>query len=129
MGFWKNVERELLFQGLSRKDLSYRAGISYSSIGNGIERDSIPQADTAVKIANVLGKPLEFLLREHTKKTARKFFVSEIPNENSLNEKILEALNELSPEVRASVCNLIFSLANRNDEVIYKIENKTGERL
>lgn len=118
------MERELLYQGVSRKDLAYRAGISYSSIGNGIERDSMPYADTALKIANVLGKPLEVLLYSPSKKNAHNFFVSSTGETVSNNKKILEALETLSPDIREALCNFIFSLANGGAEATYKTEKK-----
>ena len=62
MGFWKNVESEMEYQGISRKELASKAGISYSGIGLGIERDSMPGADTALKISQVLNVPIDELL-------------------------------------------------------------------
>ncbi len=64
MGFWHNVDKELNYQGISRKELSFKANISYTGIGLGIERNSMPGADTAVRIARVLGVSVEYLLGE-----------------------------------------------------------------
>lgn len=64
MGFWKNVESELEFKGISRKELAFKADIAYTGIGLGIERDSMPGADTASKISRVLGVSIEYLLGE-----------------------------------------------------------------
>lgn len=61
--FWKNVNDELLYQGMNLKTLASLTGIPYTTITNGRNRpDSIPTADIAMKIANVLHKPLERLL-------------------------------------------------------------------
>ena len=57
MGFWNNVEQERVFQGISRKDLAYKANISYASIGLGLERNSMPGADTALRVSKVLRVP------------------------------------------------------------------------
>lgn len=62
MSFWENVKKELDYKGISRKELAFRANIAYQGIGLGIERDSMPRADTAIKISKVLNVPLEYLL-------------------------------------------------------------------
>jgi len=54
MGFWKNVEDRRVYLGLTRKDLAQQAGIKYAVIGAGLERDSIPAANTALRISKVL---------------------------------------------------------------------------
>lgn len=62
MSFWTNVSNELEFQGISRKELSYKANIKEMTIHKAIERDSVPSADTALRIAKALNVSLEFLL-------------------------------------------------------------------
>lgn len=62
MSFWAKVEKELEYKGISRKELAFRANIAYQGIGLGIERNSMPRADTALKISKVLNVPLEHLL-------------------------------------------------------------------
>lgn len=65
--FWKNVNDELQYQGMSIKTLSLLTGIPYTTITNGKNRpDSMPAADVALKISRVLNKPLERLLGENT---------------------------------------------------------------
>lgn len=64
MSFWQNVEREIEYKGISRKELAFRANIAYQGIGLGIERKSMPRVDTALKIAKVLEVPLEYLIDE-----------------------------------------------------------------
>ena len=54
MGFWKNVEERRNYLGITRKDLAQRAGIKYAIIGACLERDSMPAANTALRIAKVL---------------------------------------------------------------------------
>lgn len=62
MSFWTNVSYELESQGISRKELSYLVNVKETTIHKAIERDSIPSADTALKIANALHVSLEYLL-------------------------------------------------------------------
>ena len=60
MGFWKNVEDRRIYLGLTRKALAQQAGIKYAVIGAGLERDSIPAANTALRISKVLKKPSDY---------------------------------------------------------------------
>lgn len=62
MNFWNNVTAELEYQGKTRKELATQVGFDASNIGKGEKNGNIPAADTALKIARVLGVPLESLL-------------------------------------------------------------------
>ncbi|AEE17873.1 helix-turn-helix domain-containing protein [Treponema brennaborense] len=62
MSFWKKVDDELKYQGISRDSLAQMANFTVSSISAGISRDNMPSADLAVRIAKVLHKPLEYFL-------------------------------------------------------------------
>ena len=62
MGFWKKVDEELAYLGMSRKELAQKANFDVSYISKGIERDGIPIADTALRIARVLQVSLDYLL-------------------------------------------------------------------
>ena len=62
MNFWENVEFELDKQGIYKKELAQAVGINASNFDKGKARNSIPAADTALKIARFLNVPLESLL-------------------------------------------------------------------
>ena len=62
MNFWEKVDSELKYLGKSRKELAAAVGIDPANISFGIKRNSIPYADTALKVARFLGVPLEILL-------------------------------------------------------------------
>lgn len=62
MAFWKNVDNELVYRGMSRKELSFLSGVSISVINKGMQRDSDVMAETALRIANTLDISLEHLL-------------------------------------------------------------------
>ena len=62
MGFWKNVEERRNYLGITRKDLAAKAGIKYTAIGAGLERNSMPAANTAFRISKALNISLEALL-------------------------------------------------------------------
>lgn len=59
--FWKRVDEELDYKGMNRKALSKEVGFSVGNVGKGIQLGSSPSADTAVKIAQVLGVSVEYL--------------------------------------------------------------------
>ncbi len=60
--FWKRVDEELEFTGKNRAYLARKCNFSLANIGKGIKLGSIPSADTAVKIASVLGVSVEYLV-------------------------------------------------------------------
>lgn len=62
MNFWENVEFLLDQKGILKKQLTLEVGITPSAFNKGKQRNSIPAADTALKIARFLGVSLESLL-------------------------------------------------------------------
>lgn len=62
MSFWENVDSELKYQNKTRKQLANTLKFDPTTISKGISSGSIPQADTALKIANYLNVSLEYLL-------------------------------------------------------------------
>lgn len=63
MSFWKNVESELEFKNISRKELAAKANFAVSGISLGLSHDSFPSADVAVRIADVLDVSVEYLVK------------------------------------------------------------------
>ena len=62
MSFWDNVEFLLEQKNILKKELTLELGISESTFSKGKQRNSIPAADTALKISKFLGVSLESLL-------------------------------------------------------------------
>ena len=62
MSFWRNVESELQYKNMTRKELAERAGFAVSGISLGLTHNSVPNADVAVRIAEVLGVSAEYLV-------------------------------------------------------------------
>ncbi|MBQ9207388.1 MAG: helix-turn-helix transcriptional regulator [Treponema sp.] len=62
MNFWKKVDSELVYLGKTRKELANAIGFDAANISFGIKRNSIPAADTALKVSRFLGVPLDYLL-------------------------------------------------------------------
>ena len=53
---------ELNFQGISNKEFANRVGINIGTLGMYLYRGSIPSADIAVKMAQVLNTTAEYLV-------------------------------------------------------------------
>ncbi|MBR4323203.1 helix-turn-helix domain-containing protein [Treponema sp.] len=84
MNFWEKVDNELKFLGKTRKELATAVGFDAANISFGIKRNSIPYADTALKVARFLGVSLDYLLD-----------MNEEPNQNTSNLQISEIENRL----------------------------------
>ena len=109
MSFWQNVEREIEYKGISRKELAFRANIAYQGIGLGIERESMPRVDTALKIAKVLEVPLEYLIDEKdleirpaTERFLKKEKTQTEQNDNSVLQKIEDKNFNKYPAINAN---------------------------
>ena len=118
--FWNRVLDLLDRQEISRKEFAMRIGISYSSIHNGATLNSIPSADIALRIAYELHTSLEYLVYG-----SEQFYNTDIAPlsgqsynmECFLQEKnrhILLALENMQPQVRESIEDLIFTLEKAN---------------
>jgi transcriptional regulator with XRE-family HTH domain len=63
MGFKENLKAELSFQGVLVKELAGLSGIKKHTIDNYLNtHNSIPSAEAAVRIAQVLGVSVEYLV-------------------------------------------------------------------
>lgn len=132
MSFWQNVEREIEYKGISRKELAFRANIAYQGIGLGIERESMPRVDTALKIAKVLEVPLEYLInekdleirpaaeglsKEEKKQTDQNKSSSLHQTENQYiefyrrNRKIIDSLEKIPSAIKKPIESMIIHIA------------------
>ena len=81
MGFRENLREALDYSGLEQKELAYRANIKLRSIENYLREDaSIPLADKAVQIAQVLGVTVEYLVTGKNSPEEAAFIEPEIQN-------------------------------------------------
>lgn len=62
LDFWKNVKNELEYKGISQKELAASINESYNTLQSWINRDRLPNVLQAVKISQVLGTTVEFLV-------------------------------------------------------------------
>ncbi|MBR4599891.1 MAG: helix-turn-helix transcriptional regulator [Treponema sp.] len=104
MNFWKKVDEELSFLGKSRKELANAMGFDAAIISFGIKRNSVPAADTALKVARFLGVSIDYLLD-----------MNEEQNQNTSNQQISEIENRLR-RFSQNDLNVILTVVNSINE-------------
>lgn len=100
--------------GITRKDLAVASGIKYAVIGAGLERDSIPAANTALRIAKALHIPLENLLDDDFSQIPDSAEIAGAIKKESLLLKywnVYEDLERLAPAQRQPIIEMIHALA------------------
>lgn len=99
MNFWKNVIIELEYKKISKKEFSNKAGITVDTIMKGISRNSIPQLDTAQKIAKVLNVSLKYLMQENinpeNEESKGEMDLADVNHQVQLYRKHAEIINNL----------------------------------
>jgi transcriptional regulator with XRE-family HTH domain len=90
MSFRENLREALNYNGIEQKELAYRANVKLRSIENYLrENASMPKADKAVQIAQVLGVTVEYLVTgKNTPGEANTFIEPEIQNLVRLLKKL-----------------------------------------
>jgi transcriptional regulator with XRE-family HTH domain len=94
MSFRENLREAIDFSGLEQKELAHKANISLRNIENYLrENASIPSADKAVQIAQVLGVTVEYLVTgvESSNKSSV-LMIEGVNNEIQLLIKLLKKL-------------------------------------
>ena len=112
MNFWERVDDLLDRNDINKKTLAYEAGFDASNITKGIKNNNVPSAETAVKIAKVLGVSVEYLVNgtENTKSTSQK---ETEQNQLRLYRKyhnLIEKMESFSEDKQTVVNNLITDL-------------------
>lgn len=110
--FWERVVDELDFLGITRTYLATTCNFSLTNIGQGIKLGSTPSAETAVKIAQVLGVSVEYLVNgtETTKSPSQK---ETEQNQLRLYRKyhnLIEKMESFSEDKQTVVNNLVKDL-------------------
>ena len=111
--FWFNVKNLLPYKNLEIKDLAFRAGVPYSTIINGMNKNSMPHADLALKISKILNMSLESLLGENEVRITDAVNISQADLEKHelelyrKNKILIDAIEELPITVRDSIQDLI----------------------
>ena len=112
MNFWERVDDLLDRNDINKKTLAYEAGFDASNITKGIKNNNVPSVETAVKIAQVLGVSVEYLVNgtESTKSPSQK---ETEQNQLRLYRKyhnLIEKMENFSEEKQTVVNNLVNDL-------------------
>lgn len=106
MSFTKRLREEIEYSGLLHKEIADKAGIKKRAFDMYVgARESIPPADVAVRIAQVLGVSVEYLV---TGKDSHKDAM--VPPQT---RKLLELFSILDERDKQTVLNLVESLSDR----------------
>lgn len=114
--FWDRVLDLLERQDIPRKEFAAQVGISYSSIHNGVALGSVPSADIALKIASRLDVPIEYLVFGNDNGKKPSAAAATKKEEQFLyrkNKDIINAIENLPPDVRASLRDLIVKIGKK----------------
>lgn len=87
LGFWINVKEKLEYKNSSQKELAIAINESYNTLQSWINRDRLPDAEQAVKIAKYLNTSVEKLVTGKEIKTNT--------NDNSKTIQLLESAIKL----------------------------------
>jgi transcriptional regulator with XRE-family HTH domain len=112
MNFKNNLKSELTYQGILVKELAARANVNKHTLDNYLSVNSyMPSAETAVKIARVLGVSVEYLVTgsEPERKRSQHQLSPEGHTAGCL-------FDELSPDSRKLVLSLIQTIKTHEKE-------------
>ena len=62
LDFWSRVKEKLDYQDTTQRDLAEKIGESYNTLQSWINRNRLPNAEQAVRIAEALNSSVEFLV-------------------------------------------------------------------
>jgi transcriptional regulator with XRE-family HTH domain len=111
MGFKENLKAELVYKDMLVKELAALSGVNKRTIDNYLrENGSVPSADAAVSIADVLGSSVEYLMTGHEPHREKPFAILS-PDLRI----ILKFLEELNQRDRKIVFNMVKSLKELED--------------
>lgn len=108
--FWERVDSELEYRGLNRKSLAQEVGFNLGNIGKGIQLGSSPSADTAVKIAKVLGVSVEYLVTGHDSQFSKEHIDFKKYREYESVINTLDSLPESHKNIVLSVLNQLAAI-------------------
>lgn len=107
MGFWKNVDDECSYRGISRKELAATVHFSVHTISSGIKRDGMPEADLALRISQALGVPLEKLLCTQSCTAIENYEQAEQQKLLSAYLPYIQKLEQMPQKTKKSILELI----------------------
>lgn len=99
MDFKDRLREEIEFNGLLGKEIAAKVGISYSTFLSYIDsRSVLPNVETAVKIAKVLGVSVEYLVtgnKNTTPNSPEEMLVNNFHNMSESNRRNLLKISEI----------------------------------
>ena len=99
MDFKDRLREEIEFKGLLGKEIAAQVGISYSTFLSYIDqRGGLPNVETAVKIAGVLGVSVEYLVtgnKTSLPDSPEEILVNNFHNLSESNKKNLIKISEI----------------------------------
>jgi len=109
MGFRENLKSELTYLGIPVKELAAKSGINKGTIDHWLSaKNKIPTVDKGVKIAQVLGVSVEYLVTgEDSPKTIQK--------SSNLSRHIAQLSEKLDDKKKAFILDFIKWLSLRED--------------
>ncbi|MDR2730245.1 MAG: helix-turn-helix domain-containing protein [Treponema sp.] len=111
MSFKDNLKAELIYSGMIVKELASKAGLKKHTIDNYLSvRGRMPAADVAVRIADVLGVSVEYLIKGSgtTENKTPVYFTPEVRQMARIAEK-------LNPDYRKIALSFIEILKKHED--------------
>ncbi|MDR2922915.1 MAG: helix-turn-helix domain-containing protein [Treponema sp.] len=112
MGFKENLKSELNYSGMLVKELSAKTGIKKHTLDNYLNtHNSVPNAETAVKIACALGVSVEHLVTGTEGRMKRT--QPPLPPDMRL---LVDIADKLSPKNRRLAIKLVKVLKEQEDE-------------
>ena len=116
MAFWDNVAFELDCLGMTNKALAEKVGITASNIGKGVRLGSSPSADTAVKIAKILGVSVEYLVTGTTPPSRQKEMDFHALRNYHKYAKTIEDLDALPTHEREPIIEMISKMKEKQEK-------------
>ena len=110
MGFKENLKSELVYSGLLVKELAAKSGVKKHSIDNYLnKRGQLPSVEAGVRIAQVLGVSVEYLVtgKEETQ-------IEKVPR-NTEVRTITRYISELNEEDRLFVMDFVKWIKSREN--------------
>ncbi|MCL2127620.1 MAG: helix-turn-helix domain-containing protein [Treponema sp.] len=106
MSFSENLRDAIDYNGLEQKELAYKTKISLRGIENYLRKNgSIPSADKAVQIAQVLGVTVEYLV------TGKNLPAGAVSPEASEVQKLINCIKKLPKSKQQIVIQNALNLA------------------
>lgn len=109
MNFWERVDELLDEQYKSGKELAIEAKFSASNISKGKKDGNIPAADTAVRIAKVLGVTVEYLVTGRNQSEKNDLAISDKQLVKKYSHEI-QFLEKLTPSKRKTFDSFLENL-------------------